>query len=97
MDSPGIEINGEMDEDIFTAEEIEEMDTEARLRSLNSDRDSIKKISEYFINKVDSIAKTDPERAEPTTQLIVQMWARYVLRVPRDKKIAFTYLANDLI
>jgi len=25
------------------------------------------------------------------------MWARYILRVPRSKKIAFTYLANDLI
>jgi len=25
------------------------------------------------------------------------MWCRYVLRVSRDKKVAFVYLANDII
>ena len=43
------------------------------------------------------IAKTDTEKAKSTATLVVQMWARYILRVSRDKKIAFTYLANDLI
>jgi len=25
------------------------------------------------------------------------MWARYILRVPRSRKVAFAYLANELI
>ena len=48
-----IDINAEMDESLFTFEELEEIDIEARLRSLTPDKESIKRTIEYFINKVD--------------------------------------------
>ena len=79
-----IDINGEMDESLFTAEELEEMDYEARLRSLTADKESIKRTSEYFISKVDKSAETSAEQAESTTNNIVKMWARYMIRVSRD-------------
>jgi hypothetical protein len=87
-----IDIDGGMDESLFTTEELEEMDIEARLRTLTLDKDSIKKTSEALISKVDQ-----SEDKQATTKRIVQMWARYILRVTREQKVVFTYLANDLI
>ena len=34
---------------------------------------------------------------EVITDYIVDMWARYLLRVEMSKKLAFIYVANDLI
>ena len=35
--------------------------------------------------------------AEQQVRIVVDLWSRYLLRVCKTKKLAFVYLANDLI
>ena len=59
------------------------------MRTLDSSQQSIKTTSEHLVNLVD--------QDDSYLELVVQMWARYILRVPRSRKVAFAYLANELI
>lgn len=60
-----------------------------RMRALNLSQSAIEGTSDFFISLVtqDRVPK----------EKLVQIWASYVVRVHHSKKLAFVYLANDLI
>jgi len=63
-----------------------------RFRELDISQQSIEKFSHYLLNVDNSKLSR-----ELHVSIVVEVWARYFLRVHRARKVAFMYLANDVI
>jgi hypothetical protein len=59
------------------------------MRKLEVSQASIEGTSDLLLN----IAKKDPS----LVPFIVQLWARLLARSHRSKKVAYVYLANDVV
>lgn len=61
-----------------------------KFRALDSSQQAIEQTSHFLSRE---------QRVPPETQtaMAVALWARYLLRVHKSRKVAFVYLANDLI